>query len=85
MTQKMLKHFTTNKFWITSTIGLKATIHLINFKYWGGANSSAPILVYLGAESSIDGYPNGIGFLSENAATFKALLVYIEVLKKLLF
>jgi lysosomal Pro-X carboxypeptidase len=39
----------------------------------------------LGAESSIDGYPNGIGFLSENAATFKALLVYIEVLKKLLF
>ncbi|KAK2423992.1 lysosomal Pro-X carboxypeptidase [Trifolium repens] len=52
--------------------------YLINFKYWGGANSSAPILVYLGAESSIDGYPNGIGFLSENAATFKALLVYIE-------
>jgi lysosomal Pro-X carboxypeptidase len=56
--------------------------YLINFKYWGGANSSAPILVYLGAESSIDGYPNGIGFLYENAATFKALLVYIEVLKR---
>ncbi|XP_045801774.1 lysosomal Pro-X carboxypeptidase-like [Trifolium pratense] len=52
--------------------------YLINFKYWGGANSSAPIFVYLGAESSIDGYPNRIGFMSENAAAFKALLVYIE-------
>ncbi|PNX85704.1 lysosomal pro-X carboxypeptidase-like protein [Trifolium pratense] len=52
--------------------------YLINFKYWGGANSSAPIFVYLGAESSIDGYPNLIGFMSENAAAFKALLVYIE-------
>ncbi|KAL2331979.1 hypothetical protein Fmac_019560 [Flemingia macrophylla] len=52
--------------------------YLINFKYWGGANSSAPIFVYLGAESSIDGSPQYIGFLTDNAASFNALLVYIE-------
>ncbi|KAI6669927.1 hypothetical protein NL676_004812 [Syzygium grande] len=52
--------------------------YLINFNYWGGANSSAPIFVYLGAESPIDGEPTAIGFLTDNAAQFKALLVYIE-------
>lgn len=54
--------------------------YFMNFKYWGGANSSAPIFAYLGAEDSIDTYPTGIGFMTDNAATFKALLVYIEVL-----
>ncbi|XP_020230955.2 lysosomal Pro-X carboxypeptidase [Cajanus cajan] len=52
--------------------------YLINFEYWGGANSSAPIFVYLGAESPIDDSPQGIGFLTDNAASFNALLVYIE-------
>ncbi|KAJ1388978.1 Peptidase S28 [Sesbania bispinosa] len=52
--------------------------YMINFKYWGGANCSAPILVYLGAEEGIDEYPNIVGFLPDNAATFNALLVYIE-------
>ncbi|TKY48588.1 Lysosomal Pro-X carboxypeptidase [Spatholobus suberectus] len=52
--------------------------YLINFKYWGGANSSAPIFAYLGAESPIDDSPQGIGFLTDNAASFNALLVYIE-------
>ncbi|XP_027189501.1 uncharacterized protein [Cicer arietinum] len=52
--------------------------YFMNFKYWGGANSSAPIFAYLGAEDSIDTYPTGIGFMTDNAATFKALLVYIE-------
>ncbi|XP_057458054.1 uncharacterized protein LOC130748827 [Lotus japonicus] len=52
--------------------------YLINFKHWGGANSSAPILVYLGAEERIDGSPSNIGFLSDNAASLNALLVYIE-------
>ncbi|KAL9684950.1 hypothetical protein QQ045_022392 [Rhodiola kirilowii] len=42
-----------------------------NIKYWGGRNESAPIFVYLGAEAHI-------GFMSENAEQFKALLVYIE-------
>ncbi|XP_030522321.1 lysosomal Pro-X carboxypeptidase-like [Rhodamnia argentea] len=52
--------------------------YLINSNYWAGANSSAPIFVYLGAESPIDGATTIIGFLTDNAAQFKALLVYIE-------
>ncbi|RHN75383.1 putative lysosomal Pro-Xaa carboxypeptidase [Medicago truncatula] len=52
--------------------------YLINFKYWGGANSSAPIFVYFGPEQPIDGSPKSIGFMVEKAPTFKALLVYIE-------
>ncbi|KAL3718213.1 hypothetical protein ACJRO7_003361 [Eucalyptus globulus] len=52
--------------------------YLIDSRYWGGANSSAPIFVYLGAESPIDGSPTVIGFLRDNAAQFQALLVYIE-------
>ncbi|KAG6570832.1 Lysosomal Pro-X carboxypeptidase, partial [Cucurbita argyrosperma subsp. sororia] len=52
--------------------------YIINFKYWGGANSSAPILAYLGAEAPIDSAMNGIGFMTDNAIKFNALLVYIE-------
>ena len=53
--------------------------YLINFKYWGGANSSAPIFVYFGAEEPIDVDLPFIGFLTDNAAAFNALIVYIEV------
>lgn len=56
--------------------------YMINFNYWGGANSSAPILAYLGAEEPLDNSPKGVGFMTDNAASLKALLVYIEVLKK---
>ncbi|XP_030455244.1 uncharacterized protein LOC115676455 [Syzygium oleosum] len=52
--------------------------YLIDSKYWGGANSDAPIFVYLGNEAPIDGAPTIVGFLRDNAAQFKALLVYIE-------
>ncbi|KAH7836337.1 hypothetical protein Vadar_000047 [Vaccinium darrowii] len=52
--------------------------YVINSKYWGGANESAPIFVYLGDEAPLDGQPEGIGFLLDNAPHFKALLVYIE-------
>ncbi|XP_027927413.1 lysosomal Pro-X carboxypeptidase-like isoform X2 [Vigna unguiculata] len=52
--------------------------YLINFKYWGGANSSAPILAFFGAEEAIDHSPEGIAFLTDNAASLNALLVYIE-------
>ncbi|KAF5447603.1 hypothetical protein F2P56_033143 [Juglans regia] len=52
--------------------------YVINSKYWGGANRSAPILVYLGAEAPLDGALTRIGFLNENAVHFKALLLYIE-------
>lgn len=53
--------------------------YLINRKYWGGANSSAPIFIYFGAEEPIENDLEAIGFLPENAAQFKALLVFIEV------
>ncbi|KAK2423414.1 lysosomal Pro-X carboxypeptidase [Trifolium repens] len=52
--------------------------YFMNFKYWGGANSSAPILVYLGPEEPLDGIPESEGFMNDNATSFKALLVYIE-------
>ncbi|CAM8926962.1 unnamed protein product [Rhodiola kirilowii] len=50
--------------------------YLINSKYWGGPNQSAPIFAFLGAEAPL-GYPFA-GVLQENAKQFKALLVYIE-------
>ena len=53
--------------------------YVMNFKYWGGANSSAPIFAYLGAEGDLDYEMPVIGFLTDNAYQFKALLVYIEV------
>ncbi|CAK9150482.1 unnamed protein product [Ilex paraguariensis] len=28
--------------------------YVINYKYWGGASSNAPIFVYLGAEAPLD-------------------------------
>ncbi|KAL5763900.1 hypothetical protein ACOSQ2_016494 [Xanthoceras sorbifolium] len=52
--------------------------YVINFKYWGGANTSSPIFAYLGAEAPLDGDIPAIGFLSDNAIRFNALLVYIE-------
>ncbi|XP_058005227.1 uncharacterized protein LOC131180932 [Hevea brasiliensis] len=52
--------------------------YVINSKYWGGANASAPILVYFGAEVPLDGDLAVIGFLSDNAIRFNALLLYIE-------
>lgn len=54
--------------------------YAINSKYWGGANSSAPILAFLGAEGPIDYDVGYIGFLNENAPRLKALQVYIEVI-----
>ncbi|KAL9416360.1 hypothetical protein AB3S75_039535 [Citrus x aurantiifolia] len=52
--------------------------YLINFKYWDGANTSAPIFVLFGGEVSLDYERDINGFLPENAPHFKALLVYIE-------
>ncbi|KAK4358642.1 hypothetical protein RND71_020871 [Anisodus tanguticus] len=52
--------------------------YIINSKYWGGSNSSSPIFAYLGAEAPIDGDILGIGFLTDFAPRFKALLVYME-------
>ncbi|XVF46809.1 hypothetical protein PTKIN_Ptkin03bG0058200 [Pterospermum kingtungense] len=52
--------------------------YVVNSKHWGGANTSSPILVYFGAEQALDYDLSGIGFLTDNAPRFKALLVYIE-------
>ncbi|CAK7332099.1 unnamed protein product, partial [Dovyalis caffra] len=52
--------------------------YMINFKYWGGASTSAPIFVFFGAEEDMDDDLEYIGFLTDNASHFKALLVYIE-------
>lgn len=55
--------------------------YVVNSKYWGGgSNIGAPILAYLGAEAPLDDDLNVIGFLSDNAVHFNALLVYIEVI-----
>ncbi|XP_028777198.1 lysosomal Pro-X carboxypeptidase-like [Neltuma alba] len=52
--------------------------YLINFKYWGGANSSAPIFAYFGAEAPLDLILSVVGFPTDNAAAFSALVVFIE-------
>ncbi|XP_065865446.1 uncharacterized protein [Euphorbia lathyris] len=52
--------------------------YVMNFKYWSGPNTSAPILVFFGAEENIDDDVEYIGFLTDNAPHFKALLLYIE-------
>ncbi|KAK2419029.1 lysosomal Pro-X carboxypeptidase [Trifolium repens] len=51
--------------------------YFINFKYWSGANSTAPIFVCFGGEDAIDSVPDTIGFMTENAEKFKALLAKI--------
>ncbi|ONH99463.1 hypothetical protein PRUPE_6G031200 [Prunus persica] len=52
--------------------------YVINLKYWGGSNISAPIFAYLGAEQPLGDNLTWLGFLTDNALQFKALLVYIE-------
>lgn len=53
--------------------------YMINFKFWGGAKSSAPIFAYLGGEAPVDEDIYYVGFLRDNAPQFNALIVYIEV------
>ncbi|KAI7745947.1 hypothetical protein M8C21_002649 [Ambrosia artemisiifolia] len=52
--------------------------YIINSKWWGGASKNAPILAYLGAEGPIDDDVTILGFLTEHAPRFKALVVYLE-------
>ncbi|XP_075500205.1 uncharacterized protein LOC142538794 isoform X1 [Primulina tabacum] len=52
--------------------------YVVNSKYWGGPDSGYPIFAYLGAEAPLDDDLGSIGFLTDNAPSFKALLVYIE-------
>ncbi|XP_031099755.1 lysosomal Pro-X carboxypeptidase-like [Ipomoea triloba] len=52
--------------------------YMIDSTHWGGADKNAPIFVFLGLEESLDESLKFVGFLSENAPRFKALIVYIE-------
>jgi len=53
--------------------------YLINDTFWGGAKSNAPIFVYTGNEGNIEWFTQNTGFMFENAPSFHALLVFIEV------
>nr|GMD24141.1 lysosomal Pro-X carboxypeptidase-like [Ipomoea batatas] len=57
--------------------------YIVNSKYWGGAQSNSPIFAWLSAESPIDTDPVSVGFLPNITPHFKALLVYIEVLRRI--
>ncbi|KAK1588955.1 hypothetical protein Q3G72_029012 [Acer saccharum] len=50
--------------------------YVLNFKYWGGPNTSSPIFVYTGAEVPITFQI--AGFIVELASRFNGLLLYIE-------
>lgn len=52
--------------------------YTIESKHWAGADDNAPILAFLGGESSLE-TSSAIGFLRDNGPRLKALLVYIEV------
>ncbi|XP_076888494.1 uncharacterized protein LOC143538943, partial [Bidens hawaiensis] len=52
--------------------------YIMNSKWWGGANTSSPIFAYLCGEGTIDQDVGFLGFLTENAPHFKALVVYLE-------
>ncbi|XP_065867922.1 uncharacterized protein [Euphorbia lathyris] len=50
--------------------------YILNYKYWGGANTNSPIFVYLGEEGDIT--DDLKGFIVNLASHFKGLLLYIE-------
>lgn len=52
--------------------------YILNYKYWGGANTSSPIFVYTGEE--VDVTYDVETFIIDLAARFKGLLLYIEVI-----
>lgn len=53
--------------------------YILNFKYWGGANTSSPIFFYAGEEADILGDVLYVNFIADLAARFKGLLLYVEV------
>lgn len=63
------------------SFGMFKQRYVINSKYWGGANSNAPIFVYFGEEAPLEYDFDDIGILTENAHRYKALQVYLEVTK----
>ncbi|CAH2072127.1 unnamed protein product [Thlaspi arvense] len=52
--------------------------YVIDSKHWAGAKANAPILAFLGEESSLETDLASVGFFNDNGPRLKALLVYIE-------
>ncbi|XP_071730823.1 uncharacterized protein [Rutidosis leptorrhynchoides] len=52
--------------------------YIMNFKYWGGCNTSSPIFVYMGAEIDVTKLVFISGFFQILSSRFKGLMVYIE-------
>ncbi|KAM5584601.1 hypothetical protein ABKV19_004128 [Rosa sericea] len=52
--------------------------YMVSSMHWRGAGAAAPMFVYLGGEESLDESIGSIGFLTDNAPKFGALMVYIE-------
>ena len=52
---------------------------ILNFKYWGGVDTSSPIFVYAGEEGDITVDVMGVNFIADLASRFNGLLLYIEV------
>lgn len=53
--------------------------YMVSSMHWRGALAAAPIFVYLGGEESLEESIGSIGFLTDNAQKFGALMVYLEV------
>ena len=58
--------------------------YVIDFKHWAGPKSNAPIFAFFGAEAPLDDDLFYVGFPTDNAPHFRALIVYIEVTTTLL-
>ncbi|XP_010247724.1 PREDICTED: lysosomal Pro-X carboxypeptidase-like [Nelumbo nucifera] len=52
--------------------------YVVSFKYWGGANASAPIFAYLGYEAPLYDQSPATGLILDNAPRFHALVIHIE-------
>ncbi|KAL6202767.1 hypothetical protein ACLB2K_026472 [Fragaria x ananassa] len=52
--------------------------YMVSSMHWRGALAAAPIFVYLGGEESLEESIGSIGFLTDNAQKFGALMVYLE-------
>ncbi|XP_065868781.1 uncharacterized protein [Euphorbia lathyris] len=51
--------------------------YILNYKYWGGANTSSPVFVYTGEEDDVT-YDVEENFITDLAARFNGLVLYIE-------
>lgn len=80
-----IRHFTQNLDHFDYQPQSYATLqqrYLFDDRHWGGAKNGSPIFVYTGNEGDIEWFAENTGFMFDVAPYFKALLVFIEVIKK---